>query len=215
MMEMDVDELITKLVGSMPLSEEGEESSQHELYQLPVRHSQSGAEIDEENKPTIVSTHLPGKEHATPTHPDGHTGIDLKAPEGSPVYAIASGVVAATGTNPKSGNWVLTLHEEGKVKAFYGHLLRILATKGDEVTSDTVIGEVGETGNAAGRGAHLHYQVSIDGAKFDPQALTGKRVGSLSKKAEVVKKIIAMLDSKYNPSRKERIDILRKMPFDD
>ena len=209
MMEMDVDELITELVGSMPFSEEGEETSQNELYQLPVRHNQSGAEINEENKPTIVSTHLPGKEHATPTHPDGHTGIDLKAPEGSPVYSIASGVIAATGNSPKSGLWVMTIHEKGKVRAFYGHLSRIVATKGDEVTQDTIIGEVGETGNAAGRGAHLHFQVSIDGAKFDPQALTGKRVGSLSKKAEVVKRLMAMLDSKYDPSR---IEILRLMP---
>lgn len=203
MMETDIDELITELIGTAPpKTSEDPEMGVQESYQLPVRHTKGGAEIDEENKPWIVGTFLPGQ-YISSTHPHGHEGMDLKAPKGTPIYPIASGVVKKTGVYPKGGKYVVTLHENGNVRAYYAHLDKILVQKGEEVDQNTVLGEMGDTGNAKGRGAHLHYEVSIDGRKINPQSITGKRVGSLAKKAEFVKNLIAKLDEKYNSARLE------------
>lgn len=191
-MDTDIDELITDLIGNVSSDNQNLPT---EIYQLPVRQTKDGLEINEENKPWIVGTFIPGQ-YINDRHPNGHNGVDLKAPDGSPIYPIASGEVVAVGESPKGGNYVKTSHEDGIVIVYYAHLKTINVNIGDKVTKNSIIGTMGDSGNAKGN-SHLHYEISINGKKVDPQQITGKTVGSLSKKALFVDNLIKKLDTIY------------------
>lgn len=105
-----------------------------------------------------------------------HEGLDLAAPEGTPYYAAASGtVIFATNdgkNNGGAGNWVVIAHGNGVVTK-YMHSKRTLVNVGEIVLQGQHIGDVGNTGNSYG--AHLHFQVEIDGTPVDPEkVLKGK-----------------------------------------
>lgn len=152
-LSLEYERLISKLWGYNPIVE----NYKTQQYQQPIEGD-------------LVSRHAPG--FATPTHPQGHTGIDLKADRGTPVFPIGPGHVLSTGQDPKGGNFVKTVHQNGKVQAYYAHLDSVNVQKGQPVDYRTVIGTVGDTGNARGN-PHLHYQVSIDGTWVDPQKIGG------------------------------------------
>ena len=190
------DDLIETFLGrSAPKerSEENLEVSVSENYKLPVQVGQGGQSLAKGDRPWIVGTFTPG----VPTdinHPKGHNGVDLKAARGTPVYPIASGIVKEVGSGSISGNYVMCLHEDGHVQSFYGHLESIKVNKGQKITQSTVIGTVGDTGNAKGRGPHLHYEVKVNGSLTNPLNLPGKQVGSLSKKALLLLQIYKLAD---------------------
>lgn len=191
--DTDIDSLIQKLLGAVPI-DAGNQDSSIEYYQLPVKHTKAGVEIDEVNKPWVISTYIPGK-RIGPRHPHGHNGVDLGAAHGAPIYPIASGKVSKVRTLPKGGLTVNITHEDGRVVSYYAHLSAINVSVGDEVTQTTVIGKMGDTGNAKGTSPHLHYEVRIDGNHINPQSLTGKKVGTLSKKADFISGLIKKLNS--------------------
>lgn len=91
-------------------------------------------------------------------HPKGHQGVDLRASGGTSVYPIATGVVTYVGTDPKGGNVINITHPQG-VRAYYAHLGTISVNKGDKVNTNTVIGTIGNSGNAKATWPHLHIQV--------------------------------------------------------
>lgn len=159
--------------------------SSSETYKLPVQIGRSGQSLSKGDKPWIVGHFSPGVA-TDKNHPRGHNGVDLKAAFGIPVYPIASGIVKEVGIGNISGNYVSCLHENGKVQSFYGHLESVKVGKGQMVTQSTIIGTVGDTGNAKGRGAHLHYEVKVNGTLVNPLGISGKSVGSLSKRAELL-----------------------------
>lgn len=100
-------------------------------------------------------------------HPNGHQGIDIRAPGGTEVYPIANGVVTNAGTDPKGGNVVNVMHDNN-VKTYYAHLSSVKVKKGDKVTKDTAIGTIGDSGNAKGTAPHCHFQVWQNGQLTDP-----------------------------------------------
>lgn len=102
-----------------------------------------------------------------PTHPKGHMGVDMRAPAGTPVYPLAPGVVSNVGTDPMGGNVVNVQHANG-VRSYYAHLSVVKAQKGDKVDTNTVIGNIGNTGNASHTFPHLHFQVWADNQIQDP-----------------------------------------------
>lgn len=192
------DSLIESLLGKkVQESKEPEttilETTNHETYKLPVQVGKAGEPLSKGDKPWIVGMFSPGVA-TDPNHPKGHNGVDLKATKGTPVYPIASGVVKDVGVGNISGNFVTCLHEDGNVQSFYGHLDSIRTSKGQPVTQTTPIGTVGETGNAKGRGAHLHYEVKVNGALVNPLTIPGKAVGSLTKKASLFTMINKLAD---------------------
>jgi len=88
-----------------------------------------------------------------------HHGADLFARRGTPVLAAASGVVLFRGTMPRGGRVVYTFGRRG-VLCYYAHLdtwADGLAV-GDLVAAGTVLGFVGDTGNAKGTQPHLHFE---------------------------------------------------------
>lgn len=213
-LESDVDSLINKLMGEISISppKDAISTDKEERYQLPVKHTKGGIEIDDKNKPWFVGTFLPGK-YINETHPQGHNGVDLKAPRGTPIYPIASGEVVEAREYGKGGKTVKVSHEDGNVVSYYAHMDSIRVGPGETVTQSTALGEMGDTGNAKGRGAHLHYEVKVNNNRIDPQSIIGKRVGSLSKKAEFISNIVKALDKMID--RKEGLQMLMKSAEDD
>jgi murein DD-endopeptidase MepM/ murein hydrolase activator NlpD len=99
-------------------------------------------------------------------YPHFHTGVDLVAPFGSPVYAADDGVVALVGSSSSGyGNYVVLAHSGG-LDTLYGHLSASLVKVGDRVTQGQVVGLEGSTGNSTG--AHLHFELRINQAPVDP-----------------------------------------------
>ncbi|MBE0602689.1 MAG: M23 family metallopeptidase [Deltaproteobacteria bacterium] len=103
-----------------------------------------------------------------------HTGVDIRLPEGTPVRAIADGVVALAAEQFFGGRSVVIDHG-GAVFSFYYHLQRYSVEEGRRVSRGEPIGAVGATGRATG--PHLHFGVRVPGGRVDPSllfALPGK-----------------------------------------
>lgn len=106
--------------------------------------------------------------HSTrPNGRKGHAGVDLRAPAGTPIYPMAPGIVTRVGTDPIGGNVVNVQHADN-VKTYYAHLSTAKVQKGDRVDNNTVLGTVGDTGNAKGTYPHCHFQVWKDGQLANP-----------------------------------------------
>jgi murein DD-endopeptidase MepM/ murein hydrolase activator NlpD len=95
-----------------------------------------------------------------------HYGLDLAAPQGTPTYAADSGTVVIAGWSDSAGNWVVINHGNGFVTK-YMHHSALCVTAGQYVQRGQQIGYVGNTGDSFG--AHLHFQVELNGTRVDPQ----------------------------------------------
>jgi murein DD-endopeptidase MepM/ murein hydrolase activator NlpD len=100
-----------------------------------------------------------------------HDGIDIAAPQGTPVRAAAAGTVAYAGWNPwdrgRRAYVVIIGHAEG-IETIYAHLkpVRVVRT-GEHVRRGERIGVVGLTGHTSG--PHVHWEVSRDFQTMDPR----------------------------------------------
>ncbi len=100
-----------------------------------------------------------------------HTGIDLLAPSGTPVYSARAGkVVYADWANGGYGFLVVVDHGHGE-RTFYAHLSRIDVQVGVFVAQGVRVGAVGATGDATG--PHLHFEVRVRGAAVNPLRALG------------------------------------------
>jgi murein DD-endopeptidase MepM/ murein hydrolase activator NlpD len=96
-----------------------------------------------------------------------HTGTDWAAPRGTPIIATGNGVVEKAGWDSGGyGNQTLIRHANGYVSS-YNHQSAIArgVREGAKVTQGQVIGYVGSTGQSTG--AHLHYELIVNGTKVD------------------------------------------------
>lgn len=94
-----------------------------------------------------------------------HEGIDISAPEGTPILAAAKGRVTFVGRRPGYGLMVELNHGYGHVTR-YAHASRTLVRPGEIVERGTPIAHVGRTGMATG--PNLHYEVLVGGRAVDP-----------------------------------------------
>jgi len=95
-----------------------------------------------------------------------HAGLDFSAPQGTPIYATADGVVETAGNTANGyGNHVVIDHGYG-YETLYGHMVRVKARRGEHVKRGDLIGYVGSTGKSTG--PHCHYEVHKYGQKLDP-----------------------------------------------
>ncbi|MEX0954389.1 MAG: M23 family metallopeptidase [Rhizobiaceae bacterium] len=96
-----------------------------------------------------------------------HTGVDWSAPRGTPIIAAGNGVVEEAGWSGGYGRQTVIRHSNG-YKTSYSHQSGIAkgVVEGAQVRQGQVIGYVGATGLATG--AHLHYELLVNGAKVDP-----------------------------------------------
>lgn len=102
-----------------------------------------------------------------------HTGLDLAAPSGTPVHAVAAGRVTEAGTAGAYGNKVEVTHADG-TRTWYCHLSRIDVAVGQALGAGTQLGAVGSTGNSTG--PHLHLEVRpAGGSAIDPRRALAAR----------------------------------------
>ena len=94
-----------------------------------------------------------------------HAGIDVAAPTGVPIRAAASGRVILAAPTGGYGNYTCIDHGNS-VSTCYAHQSRFGTSRGASVAQGDVIGYVGNTGHSFG--AHLHFEVRIDGEPVDP-----------------------------------------------
>jgi len=99
-----------------------------------------------------------------------HEGFDVTAACGTELVAVTSGRVSRRGYDPVLyGNYLL-IHGQGERRSyFYAHLPRATPLRrGERVWEGQRVGAVGETGNAAGTGCHLHFELHVRGVPVDP-----------------------------------------------
>lgn len=97
-----------------------------------------------------------------------HQGLDLAAPEGTPVYAAREGKVSEVGKDAVLGNYIIISHGENWV-SLYGHLSKIETVLNQQVNSGSLIGRVGTTGQSTG--PHLHFELRQNGKPQNPEGL--------------------------------------------
>jgi murein DD-endopeptidase MepM/ murein hydrolase activator NlpD len=105
-----------------------------------------------------------------------HEGQDIFAKRGTPVLSATDGYVIAIGENDLGGRTVSVLGAGGRVY-YYAHLDSYAPnlSVGDRVTTETVLGYVGTTGNAAATPPHLHFGVYASGGAVNPLPLLNDR----------------------------------------
>ncbi len=94
-----------------------------------------------------------------------HSGVDFRAATGTPVRVPAAGTVILAEDLTVRGNAIIIDHGWG-VLTGYWHLSRIEVEEGERVNQGQIIGRVGNTGLSTG--AHLHWQIWVDGTPVDP-----------------------------------------------
>ena len=110
-----------------------------------------------------------------------HDGLDISAPEGTPVKAAASGTVIFSGSLRGYGTTVIIEHH-ATVTTVYAHLSEKRVKAGDSVRSGQVIATVGRTGKTTG--PNLHFEVRRNKVAQDPVAFLPARSSSMFAKKE-------------------------------
>ncbi|OAL87419.1 peptidase M23 [Acinetobacter sp. SFD] len=96
---------------------------------------------------------------------ENHSGLDLAAPSGTPIYATGPGIVTKSGWGTGYGQYVEINHGNGYLTR-YAHASRLIARVGEQVQAGDHIANVGCTGRCTG--PHLHYEVVKDGQRKNP-----------------------------------------------
>lgn len=106
-----------------------------------------------------------------------HQGVDIAAPIGTPIYAVADGTVLEAGPASGFGMWVRLLHDDGTV-TIYGHIDTATVSQGQRVMAGDQIATVGNRGFSTG--PHCHFEVWLNGVdKIDPMPWLASRGISL------------------------------------
>lgn len=95
-----------------------------------------------------------------------HTGLDIAARTGTPIYAADAGRVTFAGWKGSYGYLVILNHGNG-YETYYGHCSKLLVSKGQVVSKGDQIAKVGNTGNSTG--SHCHFEVRYNGSIKNPE----------------------------------------------
>lgn len=95
-----------------------------------------------------------------------HNGVDLSAPEGTPIYASRAGKVIVATYGSSGGNYVMIDHMDGTYTTMYLHMTRYVVSVGQNVAAGELIGYCGSTGVSTG--PHLHFSVFKNGVAVNP-----------------------------------------------
>ena len=115
---------------------------------------------------TRVSSEFGMRKHPVLRYVRHHSGIDLAAPEGATIRAIAEGTVIYADPFGGYGNFVVVQHKNG-LTSHYGHCATIGVSPGQKITAGAVLATVGKTGIVTG--PHLHFEIRRNGIAEDPE----------------------------------------------
>lgn len=99
-----------------------------------------------------------------------HNGLDIPAPEGTPIIAAYDGEVIWAYLSSSAGNWIGIDHGDG-ITTIYMHASKLLVSAGQKVKAGDTIALVGTTGRSTGN--HLHFTVRVNGADVNPHDYVG------------------------------------------
>ena len=115
---------------------------------------------------TRISDDYGNRIHPTLGVQQFHNGIDMAAPNGSPILAAESGTVVAATYNSSMGNYIMINHGNG-LYTIYMHASALYVSTGQKVTRGQKIAAVGSTGRSTG--PHLHFSVRQNGSYVNPR----------------------------------------------
>ena len=95
-----------------------------------------------------------------------HEGVDLSAPQGTPIYAARSGKVTTTSFQAGGAGYYVSINHGDGFSSVYMHMTHYIVKPGDYVNAGQVIGYVGSTGGSTG--PHLHFGISYNGKYVNP-----------------------------------------------
>ncbi|HET6433369.1 M23 family metallopeptidase [Dyella sp.] len=131
------------------------------------------ARIESNLKPTgmpvqgYISSYFGGRPDPFSGHSARHTGIDIATPLGTPVHAVAEGMVTFAGIRSGYGDVIEIDHGNGYMTR-YAHNSKLLAHPGQRVRVGDVIADAGSTGRSTG--SHVHFEVWYKGRVVNPLA---------------------------------------------
>ncbi len=112
-----------------------------------------------------ITSRFGPRTHPITKKPDHHTGIDIAVPVGTPVKAVADGVVHFSGWSPGYGYTIILDHDYG-LQTLYAHNSKLLVGAGTVVKKGQIVAHSGNTGNSTG--PHLHFEIIRRGQAIDP-----------------------------------------------
>ena len=114
---------------------------------------------------TYMSSPFGDREQPTAGASTNHQGVDLAAPEGTPIYASRTGIVTTASHSSSAGYYVTINHGDG-FSSVYMHMTRYVVSSGQAVSAGQLIGYVGSTGISTGN--HLHFGITYNGKYVNP-----------------------------------------------
>lgn len=112
-----------------------------------------------------ISSYYGQRENPTGAGYDFHTGLDLAAPEGTPIRSVQDGICVVSGWHNLYGNYIVIRNEAG-ISTLYAHCSALYASVDDEIRQGQLIAAVGTTGNSSGN--HLHIEVKFNDNRVNP-----------------------------------------------
>lgn len=95
-----------------------------------------------------------------------HNGVDMSAPQGTPIYAAKSGKVTTTSYQAGGAGYYVSINHGDGFASIYMHMTHYIVSPGQYVSAGQVIGYVGSTGGSTG--PHLHFGISHNGSYVNP-----------------------------------------------
>ena len=97
-----------------------------------------------------------------------HEGVDMAAPQGTPIYAAKSGKVTTTSYQAGGAGYYVSINHGDGFASIYMHMTHYIVKPGQHVSTGQVIGYVGSTGGSTG--PHLHFGISYNGTYVNPMS---------------------------------------------
>ncbi len=94
-----------------------------------------------------------------------HNGLDIVGPYGAAVKASSDGLVISAGYQSIYGKYVILQHDKG-IKTLYGHMSKLLVSKGQRIFQGHTIGHIGSSGLSTG--THIHFTIFVAGKAVNP-----------------------------------------------
>lgn len=161
-------------IGGANSNEAVQEDKEEDKNEEDTKKSQSELDIEyiKENfdfmvpvEGTVTSRY--GKREATEVVSANHSGIDIGARTGTPIYAAVDGVVTVSSSEGEYGKHIDITSDD--VLTRYAHCSKLLVKEGQKVKKGDKIAEVGSTGNSTG--PHLHFEIRRDNRTINPESI--------------------------------------------